>query len=75
MIHKKETKYWWVFPLLISAIAFFVHAILHRGNLPSRFCPYFLLLDLLILVLATIFYCWLLKKGLKKGQKEEQKKS
>lgn len=75
MIHKKETKYWWIFPLVISAIAFFAHAILHRGNLPSKFCPYFLLLDLLILVLTTAFYYWLLKKGHNKGQKQKQKKS
>lgn len=56
LISKREIKRWWIFPLLISIIAFFAHKRLHQGYLPSRFCPYFWIGDVLILASTTFFY-------------------
>ncbi len=62
LIPKKEIKRWWFSPLLVSIIVLFAHEKLHQGYLPSKFCPYFLLLDLLILVIFTSGYFQLSKK-------------
>jgi len=62
LIFKRKIKQWWVFSLAISMAAFFTHEKLHQGYLPSRFCSYFWLLDLLILILSTSGYFWLKKE-------------
>jgi len=52
---KRETRFWWAFPLLVSIVNFFIHKKLHQGYLPSRFCSYFWLGSFLILVFTVSF--------------------
>ena len=51
---KREMLFDWVWPLLSVVILYLVHWILHDYYAPSRWCPYFVWLELALLVLYYI---------------------
>jgi len=53
---KVQSRFWFLPPIVLAVLAYLAHQFAHRFYLPSRFCPYFWLGDLLILILTTIFY-------------------
>jgi len=55
-IRKERKRLWFVFPVALGIVVFFAHEFAHRFYAPSRFCPWFWLGDLLVLVVTTLFY-------------------
>lgn len=54
----KKNRQWlfdWIWPIFIAAILYAVHWILHSYYIPSVWCPYFVWLEIAILVLYYVF--------------------
>lgn len=55
-IRKEKGRTWFIFPIALGIVAFLAHEFAHRFYIPSRFCPWFWLGDLLAVVVTTLLY-------------------
>lgn len=68
IFNKKELMFDWVWPIVGGALLYIIHEILHRYYTPSKWCPYFIWIQLLMLLIYYIVYTYF------KNRTQEEKK-
>ncbi len=66
-IRKSEIVFAWIWPIYTGSILYAVHWILHQYYIPSRWCPYFVIFEIILLIAY-----YLSKKYLSKGKSGEE---
>lgn len=56
IFYKRELIFDWLWPVLGGAALYFLHWYLHNFYTPSKWCPYFVWIELAILILYYIIY-------------------
>lgn len=70
IFYKRELIFDWVWPIVGGVVLYFLHWYLHNFYTPSKWCPYFIWLELVILILYYIIYSYSKNRAEKSKQKK-----
>ncbi len=68
LTRKGPIEWWWVPPVVFGIIAYLFHEYAHKFYEASPFCPWFWLIDLLIVIITTFGYIYYERRKTTEGE-------